>query len=64
MALRFFFKVTVIAPDFRSQLSKLHDPRKVPVVLSPDEVPLFLGGTGRQIQGGGQRGRAFARLLH
>jgi integrase/recombinase XerD len=41
-ALRFFFKVTLDRPDLGRHLSTIHEPRKVPVVLSPDEVARFL----------------------
>ena len=41
-ALRFFFKVTLDRPDLSRHLSTIHEPRKVPVVLSPHEVARFL----------------------
>src|SRR6266436_3280175 len=41
-ALRFFFRVTLDRPDLSRRLSTIHEPRKVPVVLSPDEVACFL----------------------
>jgi site-specific recombinase XerD len=41
-ALRFFFKVTLDRPDLTKHLSFIHEPRKAPVVLSPDEVARFL----------------------
>jgi integrase/recombinase XerD len=41
-ALRFFFKVTLDRPDLSRHLSTIHEPRKAPVVLSPDEVARFL----------------------
>jgi integrase/recombinase XerD len=41
-ALRFFFKVTLDRPDLARHLSFIHEPRKVPVVLSPEEVARFL----------------------
>jgi len=41
-ALRFFFTVTLDRPDLSRHLSTVHRPRKVPVVLSPDEVARFL----------------------
>src|SRR5262249_52632925 len=41
-ALRFFFKVTLDRPDLVKYLSFIHEPRKAPVVLSPDEVARFL----------------------
>src|SRR6266849_7826427 len=41
-ALRFFFRVTLDRPDLTKHLSFIHEPRKPPVVLSPDEVARFL----------------------
>jgi integrase/recombinase XerD len=41
-ALRFFFKVTLDRSDLVKHLSFIHEPRKVPVVLSPEEVARFL----------------------
>jgi integrase/recombinase XerD len=41
-ALRFFFKATLDRPDLTKHLSFIHEPRKAPVVLSPDEVARFL----------------------
>ncbi len=41
-ALRFFFNVTLDRPDLARQLSFMREPRKVPVVLSPEEVARFL----------------------
>ena len=41
-ALRFFFKATLDRPDLVKHLSFIHEPRKTPVVLSPDEVARFL----------------------
>src|SRR6266536_4229383 len=37
-ALRFFFNVTLDRPDLAKHLSFMHEPRKVPVVLSLEEV--------------------------
>jgi integrase len=42
VALRFFFKVTLDRPDLVKYLSFIHEPRKAPIVLSPDEVARFL----------------------
>ena len=39
---RFFFKVTLDRPDLTKHLAFMHEPRKVPVVLSPEEVARFL----------------------
>jgi integrase/recombinase XerD len=41
-ALRFFFNVTLDRADLAKPLSVLHEPRKMPVVLSPQEVARFL----------------------
>jgi integrase/recombinase XerD len=41
-ALRFFFNVTLGRPDLAKPLAFIHEPRKAPVVLSPEEVARFL----------------------
>ena len=41
-ALRFFFNVTLDRPDLAKHLAFMHEPRKVPVVLSSEEVARFL----------------------
>jgi site-specific recombinase XerD len=41
-ALRFFFGVTLDRPDATKGLSFVHEPRKLPLVLSPEEVARFL----------------------
>jgi len=41
-ALRFFFDVTLDRADLAKQLTHVYEPRKVPVVLSPDEVRRML----------------------
>src|SRR4029077_19664474 len=41
-ALRFLFDVTPDRPDIAKRLSFVYEPRKVPVVLSPEEVVRFL----------------------
>src|SRR5437764_8377014 len=41
-ALRFFFTVTVDRPDVTKPLTFVAEPRKIPVVLCPDEVVRFL----------------------
>ncbi|TYL70872.1 tyrosine-type recombinase/integrase [Bradyrhizobium cytisi] len=41
-ALRFFFNVTLDRPDLAKHLSFIREPRKVPVVLSPEEVARVL----------------------
>jgi site-specific recombinase XerD len=40
--LRFFFKVTLGRTDIVNHTQFVHEPRKLPVVLSPDEVARFL----------------------
>jgi len=37
-ALRFFFNATLDRPDLAKHLAFIHEPRKAPVVLSPEEV--------------------------
>ena len=41
-ALRFFFSVTLDRPDVTRLLTFVAEPRKIPVVLSPEEVARFL----------------------
>jgi len=41
-ALRFFFKVTVDRPEVTRRLTTVAQPRKMPVVLTPEEVIRFL----------------------
>ncbi len=41
-ALRFFFNVTLERPDLVRPLTTVHEPRKAPVVLSPEEVGRLL----------------------
>src|SRR5262245_33149757 len=41
-ALRFFFSVTLDRPDVTKPLTFIAEPRKIPVVLSPEEVARFL----------------------
>ena len=40
--LRFFFKVTLGRPDLVERTAFVHEPRKLPVVLSPEEVARLL----------------------
>ena len=50
--LRFFFRITLGRADILNHTQFVHEPRKLPVVLSPEEVARFLEfGTGAQIQG-------------
>ena len=44
-ALRFFFTQTVDRPDLARKLFRMAHPRKLPVVLSPDEVARLLNAT-------------------
>ncbi|HEV1992606.1 MAG TPA: tyrosine-type recombinase/integrase [Candidatus Dormibacteraeota bacterium] len=41
-ALRFFFSITLDRPDVTKRLTFVAEPRKIPVVLSPEEVARFL----------------------
>ena len=41
-ALRFFFTVTLDRPEVARHLTFVHEPRKLPVVLSPEEVARLL----------------------
>src|SRR6266567_290468 len=41
-ALRFFFTVTLDRPEMARHLTFVHEPRKMPVVLSPEEVARLL----------------------
>jgi integrase/recombinase XerD len=43
-ALRFFFCITVDRPNVAKPLTFVAEPRKLPVVLSPEEVARFLEG--------------------
>src|SRR5260370_212304 len=63
-ALRFFFRVTLRRSDFIEHTTFIHEPRKLPVVLSPEEVARLLDAApGAQVQGGTERGlwRGFTR---
>jgi integrase/recombinase XerD len=42
VALRFFFNITLRRPDLSQHLATVREPRKIPVVLSPEEVVRFL----------------------
>ena len=44
-ALRFFFNHTVDRPDLARKLIRLRYPRKMPVVLSPDEAGRLIAAT-------------------
>jgi integrase len=41
-ALRFFFRVTLRRSDIIEHTTFLHEPRKLPVVLSPEEIARLL----------------------
>lgn len=43
--LRFFFTTTIDRPDLSRKLLRVSYPRKLPIVLSPDEVARLLGAT-------------------
>ena len=53
-ALRFFFSVTLDRPEITKRLTFVAEPRKIPVVLSPEEVARFLEAAPGQSQGGTQ----------
>ncbi len=42
VALRFFFTVTLARPEMARHLTFVREPRKLPVVLSPEEVARLL----------------------
>ena len=44
--LRFFFEVTLEDHQILRRMSSVHEPRKLPVILSPDEVKRLLEATG------------------
>jgi len=44
-ALRFFFKVTLKRTDLAAEVVSAREPRRLPVVLSPEEVGRLLGST-------------------
>ena len=44
--LRFFFEVTLSRPDAMSKMSHVYEPRRLPVVLSAEEVARLLKATG------------------
>ena len=55
--LRFFFKVTLKRHEIVEHTHVIHEPRKLPVVLSPEEVARLLDAApGAQVQGGAERG--------
>ena len=51
-ALRFFFTVTLDRPDVARRLTVVPYPRRIPTVLSVEEVTLLLRGSGAEVQGG------------
>ena len=53
--LRFFFKVTLDRPETTGHLVFVYEPRKLPRVLSPEEVLRLLEAAPAQAQGGAQR---------
>src|SRR5215468_6720153 len=44
-ALRFFFKITLKRPDLADAVVSVREPRRLPVVLSPEEVGRLLAST-------------------
>jgi len=42
--LRFFFEVTLDRSDAMTKMSTVHEPRKLPIVLSPEEVTCLFNG--------------------
>ena len=55
-ALRFFFTVTLDRPEMARHLAFVHEPRKLPRVLPPEEVPRLLeAAPGPEVQGRAQR---------
>ena len=47
-ALTFFFKTTLSRPDVISKMHYVHAPRKLPVLLSPDEVARLIRAAGSE----------------
>lgn len=44
--LKFFFDSTLDRPELMRHIHPVHTPRKIPVVLSPEEVALLIGAAG------------------
>ena len=44
-ALRFFFTVTLDRPEMGRHLTFVREPRKIPVIMSPEEVARFIEAT-------------------
>ena len=59
VALRFFFRVTLERDDLVRRLTLVREPRRAPIVLSPEEVADFWSGLARQMPD-----RQIARLLN
>jgi integrase/recombinase XerD len=51
-ALRFFFTVMLDRPDLARRLTIVREPRRLPAVLSIEEVTLLLQAAGAEVQGG------------
>lgn len=45
IGLRFFFRVTLDNPDLMRKMSTVYEPRKLPIILNPDEVKRLLEAT-------------------
>ncbi len=59
-ALRFFFGVTLGRGDAQAGMTTVREPRKLPVVLSPEEVRQLLDAPQAQAQGALSTGRRSA----
>jgi len=59
-ALRFFFTVTLDRPDLARRLTVVPYPRRIPAVLSVEEVTLLLRGNSAEVQGGVRHRRSLS----
>ena len=46
--LKFFFNVTLDRPELVAKMQPVHLPRKLPVILSPEEVKRLIAAAGRR----------------
>jgi site-specific recombinase XerD len=60
IGIRFFFEVTLDDRQVMRMMSTVHEPRKLPVILSPEEVKRLLDAT--TAKNGGDAGRFFTYL--